>query len=169
MRDAWTQLLLPLLPPAPARVVDLGSGTGSLAVLCAQAGHRVLGVDISPKMVAAARAKAAQAGVDASFQVGDAAAPPVPGGTVDVALVRHVLWALPDPDAGVRRWVELLAPGGRLVLVEGRWSTGAGLSADDTVALVRRYRVEVELIRLDDPSLWGGAISDERYLVTSTR
>ncbi|MDQ3276431.1 MAG: class I SAM-dependent methyltransferase [Actinomycetota bacterium] len=37
VRAAWAQLLLPLMPPAPASVVDLGCGTGSLAVLLAQA------------------------------------------------------------------------------------------------------------------------------------
>jgi 2-polyprenyl-3-methyl-5-hydroxy-6-metoxy-1,4-benzoquinol methylase len=42
VRQAWADLLLPLLPPAPAHVVDLGCGTGSLAVLLAQHGNRVL-------------------------------------------------------------------------------------------------------------------------------
>ncbi len=41
VRAAWAQLLLPLMPPAPASVVDLGCGTGSLAVLLAQAGYQV--------------------------------------------------------------------------------------------------------------------------------
>lgn len=40
VREAWTSLLLPLLPPAPASVVDLGCGTGSLSVLLAGATSR---------------------------------------------------------------------------------------------------------------------------------
>ncbi|WP_249714450.1 class I SAM-dependent methyltransferase [Rhizomonospora bruguierae] len=167
VRAAWTRLLLPLMPTACARVADLGSGTGSLAVLLAQAGHRVSGVDLAPRMVEVARAKAAAAGVPAEFDVGDAATPPWPAGTFDVVLVRHVLWALPDPDAALQRWVELLKPDGRLVLVEGRWWTGGGLAAGQATDLVLRHRREAVVARLDDPTLWGGPIRDERYLLVS--
>ena len=55
VRSAWAELLLPLLPPSPARVADLGCGTGSLSLLMAEAGHHVSGLDISSAMVAAAR------------------------------------------------------------------------------------------------------------------
>lgn len=168
VRAAWSALLLPLVPPA-SRVADLGAGTGSLSVLLAQAGHRVTGVDLAPRMVAAARAKAVAAGVPATFAVADAAAPPLPEATFDVVLVRHVLWALPDPDDAVRRWVRLLVPGGRLVLVEGRWWSGAGLPAERTRALVLGHRAQAEVVPLPDPALWGGPIEDERYLVLSTR
>jgi SAM-dependent methyltransferase len=84
-------------------------------------------------------------------------------------LVRHVLWAMPDPDAALARWVGLLVPGGRLVLVEGRWWTGGGLAAAEVEALVRRHRDEATVTPLDDPDLWGGPITDERYLVVSDR
>jgi SAM-dependent methyltransferase len=167
VRDAWTRLLVPLMPPAPARIADLGSGTGSLAVLLAQAGHRVCGVDLAPRMVELARAKAAAAGVPAEFDVGDAASPPLPAASVDVILARHVLWALPDPDVAVERWVELLKSDGRLVLVEGRWWTGDGLTAQRATELVLRRRREAAVTRLDDPQLWGGPIRDERYLLVS--
>jgi hypothetical protein len=55
------------------------------------------------------------------------------------------------------------------LLVEGHWSTGAGLTAEETRALVRRHRREAEVERLDDPALWGRAIDDERYAVISRR
>src|SRR6476659_4867628 len=118
VRRAWAELLLPLLAPA-SRVADLGCGTGSLSVLLAEAGHRVDGVDLSPRMVQAATAKAAAAGVLATFVRGDAAQPPLDAGSYDVVLARHVLWALPDPVAALRRWCALLRPAGTLVLVEG--------------------------------------------------
>ena len=168
VRQAWAGLLLPRLPRA-ATVADLGCGTGSLAVLLAQAGHRVSGVDLAPRMVAAARAKAAGAGVRADVVVGDAADPPWPPGTFDVVLGRHVLWAMPDPGEALRRWVGLLRPGGLLLLVEGRWWTGGGLTAATTTELVLRHRGEATVERLDDPAFWGGPIADERYLVASRR
>jgi len=46
---AWSDLLLPLMPPAPSAVVDVGCGTGSLALLLVQAGHVVCGVDLSTR------------------------------------------------------------------------------------------------------------------------
>src|SRR4051794_28692105 len=72
VRDAWQRLLHAHLPPAPADVTDLGCGTGSLAVLLAQAGHRVRGIDLSDAMVSAAIAKADATGVTATFAQGDA-------------------------------------------------------------------------------------------------
>ena len=168
VRSAWSALLGPLLPPTPATVADVGSGTGSLAVLLAGAGYRVQGLDISARMVDVARAKAADAGVDATFRTGDAARPPWPAGTFDVVLVRHVLWAMPDADAALAAWLDLLAPGGRLLLIEGRWHTGAGLTAASATELVRRHRAHADVTVLDDAQLWGGPIADERYLVAST-
>ena len=150
-------------------MADLGCGTGSLSCLLASAGYEVRGTDLSPAMVEAARAKAAAAGLEVSFEVGDASEPNLPEGSFDVVLVRHVLWALPDHDAAVARWVRLLRPGGRLVLVEGFWHTGAGMRAVETEAVVRRHRSEVEVRRLDDPDLWGRPVDDERYLVVSRR
>jgi SAM-dependent methyltransferase len=167
VREAWARLLLPLMPPS-ASVADLGSGTGTLAVLLGQAGHRVSGLDIAPRMVDAARVKAASTGVDAEFIVGDAAAPPWAPGSFDVVLTRHVLWAMPDPDAALKRWLELLRPGGLLLLIEGRWSTGAGLTAEEVAELVLRHWAEATVRTLDDPAFWGGPITDERYLVASS-
>ena len=60
-----------------------------------------------------------------------------------------------------------LKSSGRLVLVEGNWSNGAGLSAEQTVALVEAAGRKTTLTRLTDPAYWGRAISDDRYLVTS--
>ena len=167
VRAAWAALLLPLLPPAPARILDLGCGTGSLAVLLAGAGHEVSGVDSSGRMLSLARAKAASAGVPLHLVRGDAADPPFAPASADV-LCRHVLWALPDRDAVVARWVRLLRPGGRLVLVEGNWATGAGLTAVDCRAAVLRHRNEAVVRQLGaDSALWGRDVDDERYVLVS--
>ena len=165
-RAAWRDLLLEHLPPAPATVADLGCGTGTLSVLLAQEGYDVRGVDLSPAMVERARAKADDV-PGATFAVGDASAPDLPAGFFDAVLSRHVLWALPDPAAGLRRWCDLLAPGGRLLLVEGRWFNGAGLSAADTTALLAGAQRSCEVRRLTEPVYWGRAIDDERYLAVS--
>ena len=53
-REAWRAHLQAWLPQPPGTVLDLGCGTGSLSELALDAGHRVIGVDLSPSMVAEA-------------------------------------------------------------------------------------------------------------------
>jgi ubiquinone/menaquinone biosynthesis C-methylase UbiE len=166
---AWAGLLLPLMPSAPATVADLGCGTGSLSVLLADEGHNIHGLDISPQMLSAAQRKAAGVDLSVEFDHGDASTPPYTLGAFDVVLARHVLWALPDPDAAFARWVQLLRPGGRILLIEGRWSTGAGIPARVCRGLVLRYRDQADIVPLKDPALWGRPIDDERYLLISHR
>jgi len=170
-REAWRALLARHLPAPPADVVDLGCGTGTLAVLLAEQGYQVRGTDLSPTMVAAARAKAGRAGLAGRVTVveGDAGAPSYDVGSADVVLCRHVLWALPDPAGALAAWGRMLRPGGVVVLVEGRWHTGGGLDASTCTRLVRELLADAEepvVEQLaDDPALWGRAVADERYLL----
>ncbi|MET1059614.1 MAG: class I SAM-dependent methyltransferase [Nocardioides sp.] len=166
-RAAWRAMLLGVLPPAPARIADLGCGTGTLAVLLAEDGYSVDGLDVSPEMVARARAKAEVAAVAVDVRLGDANAPDLDPATYDVVLSRHVLWAMDDPAAALDRWLALLAPGGVLVLVEGSWSTGAGIAAEEAVALVRAAGRDADLRRLPEAVYWGKEITDDRYLLVS--
>ena len=168
VRAAWVSLLSPLLPPAPARALDVGSGTGSVAVLLAELGYEVVGVDLAPLMVARAARKAQDHAVHVNFMIGDATEPPVEG-PFDVVVGRHVLWAMSAPSAALECWLRLLSPTGVLVLVEGFWHTGAGLPAADLLALVTARARALTWRRLSDqPALWGGPVTDERYLITAT-
>jgi SAM-dependent methyltransferase len=169
VRRAWAERLRGWLPGHAVDVLDLGCGTGSLSLLAAEQGHSVTGVDRSANMVDLARAKLA--GRDAVFLIGDAAEPPVGEERFDVVLVRHLLWALPDPGRALRHWRELLRPGGRLVLIEGVWGTvtPAGIPADRLTGLLTPLTGRVRVDRLsDDALLWGRAVDDERYAVVAT-
>jgi SAM-dependent methyltransferase len=163
VRAVWRELLLELLPPAPARVADLGCGTGTLSALLTEEGYDVTGLDFSPEMIARARRKAPSV----EFVEADASAPPLEPASYDVVLSRHVLWAMPDPAAALARWERLLRDGGRLVLVEGSWSTGAGLTGAETVALVEGLGRKATLQALAGAAYWGGETGDERYVVTA--
>ncbi|MEU8478585.1 methyltransferase domain-containing protein [Streptomyces hygroscopicus] len=190
VREAWAARLRGWLPERPGDVLDLGCGTGSLALLAAEAGHRVTGVDRSSRMARLAREKLA--GTGATVLVGDAAEPPVPERSFDVVLVRHLLWLLPDREAVLRRWVRLLRPGGRLVLIEGRWgesdpaslsaagqsgSVGlsaagqsglVGLSAAELSGLVGPLAERLSVEQLGpDAALWGRVVRDERYVLVA--
>ncbi|MFD7785985.1 class I SAM-dependent methyltransferase [Streptomyces nojiriensis] len=180
-RAAWARLLRSWLPAGPAGVLDVGCGTGSLSLLLAEAGHRVTGVDLAPRMVERAEAKLAAAGLAGRFLVGDAADPPTGQERYDVLLCRHLLWTLPDPGAALRAWTARLGPGGRLVLVEGRWReagesgvpyvAGAeslpwhgGITAAELAAAVRPLVSDLRIEPLSgDTELWGGPVTDERY------
>jgi SAM-dependent methyltransferase len=167
VRGAWRSLLMPQLPPAPARVADLGCGTGSLAVLLADVGYTVSGIDLSAGMIKRARDKAAAEGLTVDFAVGDASRPLWADNSFDVVLCRHVLWALEDHSAALQEWVRILRRSGRLILIEGRWGTGAGLPAAAVLELLTAVDRSATVLRLDDPRLWGMEITDERYLVLS--
>jgi SAM-dependent methyltransferase len=166
-REAWRRLLLAHLPTAPAAVADLGCGTGTLAVLLAAEGYAVTGLDFAPAMIKTARDKARRAGVRCRFVLSDAAAPSLPDASFDVVLARHVLWAMPQAGQVLAAWVRLLLPGGVLILAEGRWSPGAGLTAAEAGRMVLRHRGDATITTLDDPALWGRPITDERYLLVS--
>ncbi|WP_078876513.1 trifunctional class I SAM-dependent methyltransferase/NUDIX hydrolase/VOC family protein, partial [Streptomyces sp. 150FB] len=149
----------------PADVLDLGCGTGSLALLAAEQGHRVLAVDLSPRMAALAGAKLA--GTGAEVLVGDAVRPPVGERTFDVVLARHMLWMMPDPEDVLRHWTSLLRPGGRLVLIEGVWN-GTGLPAARVTAALTPLTEQVRHEPLSaDATLWGRPVDDVRYAVVA--
>ncbi len=116
---AWRAALRDALPEPGAAVLDVGAGTGALSLLAAELGFRVTALDLSEGMLAVARRKAGERGVDLTFVVRSAAEPPT--GPFDAVIERHVLWTLPDPEAALRAWREVTAPHGRLVLFEGVW------------------------------------------------
>ena len=166
VRKAWAVLLRECIPE-PSAVLDAGCGTGSLAVLMAEQGHTVTGLDLSPNMLTMARSKAARHDVEVCFHLADAAQPAVDAG-FDVVLARHLVWALPDPSAAVDRWLALLRDQGTLVLIEGLLDTGAGLSAQVLGDLLALKMTQMSVRPLDDPALWGRAITDEPYLLIAT-
>jgi SAM-dependent methyltransferase len=117
-RAAWRGTLELLLPAAPARVLDVGAGTGFLSLIAAELGHHVTAVDLSSGMLGRLQAKARQADLDVEIVEAEAAS--VPSGPFDAVMSRHLLWTLLEPKAALRAWHEV-APHGRLVLVESMW------------------------------------------------
>jgi ubiquinone/menaquinone biosynthesis C-methylase UbiE len=128
---AWRRVLTETLPPAPARVLDVGAGTGALALLAAELGYEVTALDLSEGMLAKAKEKAAERGLEVSFVVGPAGSPPT--GPFDAIVERHVLWTTPDPFATLRAWRGVASPGGRLVVCETIFGR------DDVISRARRW------------------------------
>jgi ubiquinone/menaquinone biosynthesis C-methylase UbiE len=125
-RAAWDRILDLVVPARRALdALDAGCGTGFLALELAARGHRVTAVDFAPAMLAEARRKAARRGVSIRFEEADAEHLPFPARSFDLAISRHLLWTLPHPEAAIDEWIRVLRPGGRLVVVDGQFDTGA--------------------------------------------
>ena len=123
--EAWIGAIERLLPPPPSNVLDVGTGTGFVALIASQLGHRVIGVDLSTAMLAEARVHAEHRGMRVTFTVGDAVAPPLEEESLDAVICRHLLWTLREPQVALRNWRRLLRPEGRVVVIDGFWFTQA--------------------------------------------
>jgi SAM-dependent methyltransferase len=118
---AWAAALRRFLPPPPAKVLDVGAGTGFLSVVLARQGYAVTAVDLSIGMLGRLRDKASEAGLQIDTVQADACAPALAG--FDGVVERHLLWTLPDPPAALEAW-RRAAPAGRLLLMESLGETG---------------------------------------------
>src|SRR5690348_16315483 len=114
---AWVRLIGELLPPAPADVLDAGTGTGFVATIAARLGHRVTATDLAGPMLAEARGSS----LAVRFVRGDAVAPSFPAASFDAVISRHLFWTLRDPAAALAAWRRLVRPGGRVVVIDGFW------------------------------------------------
>jgi SAM-dependent methyltransferase len=138
---AWAAALRRLLPEPPARVLDVGAGTGFLSLLLAGQGYEVTALDLSAGMLARLRAKAAERGLTIETVESDALHPPQ--GDFSTVVERHLLWTLPDPETALAAW-HAVAPAGRLVLVEGSWG---GYNVASVDALRFRAREVADRVR----------------------
>lgn len=95
-------------------VLDVGCGTGVVAVTAARAGAGVRGLDLSPVLLDEARRNAQVAGVDIEFSEGDVEALPWPDATFDVVLSQYGHMFAPRPEVAVAEMLRVLKPGGRI-------------------------------------------------------
>ena len=100
------------------RLVDIGTGTGRMLQLFGPGAERALGIDRSPEMLRLARAKLAEAGLDADLRQGDMYALPLGSDSADTVIIHQVLHYAQNPAAAVAEAARLLSPGGRLVVVD---------------------------------------------------
>ena len=103
-------------PTEGDRVLDLGCGTGNAALLAAERGASVIGVDPAQRLLDVAVAEATKRGLDARFVLGDAADIPIEDESIDVLVsVFGVIFAS-DAEAAAAEIDRVTAPGGRAVL-----------------------------------------------------
>ena len=127
----WSRLVAPRLVdftdlPQRGRMLDVGSGTGSLAFAIAERRlhARVLGIDPSEEYVTYASSRNAFAD-RASFEVGDAQHLRYPDASFDAALSLLVFNFIPDPKGALLELRRVIKPGGKLSAAV--WDYGAGM------------------------------------------
>lgn len=152
------------------RIVLVGVGTGADLPLLPE-GVRAVGLDLSPAMLARARARLPLAGRDVELVEADAQALPGEAGSFDAAVLNLILSVVPDPAACLRETLRLLRSGGRAVvfdkfLVEGtRPSLRRRIANAATTAFgtdINRRLGEIVagqpcVVEVNEPSLLGGA------------
>jgi ubiquinone/menaquinone biosynthesis C-methylase UbiE/DNA-binding transcriptional ArsR family regulator len=100
-------------------VLDVGTGTGRMLQLLSPHAERVVGVDLSPAMLAVARAGVERASLrNVQLRQGDIYALPVERDAYDLVLVHQVLHYLDDPLRALKEAARAMRPGGRLVVVD---------------------------------------------------
>ncbi len=109
-------------PKVGERVVDLGSGAGMdsfFAALCVGQGGKVIGVDMTPDMVARSRRLARQLGfANVEFRAGVIEQTPVEDGWADVVISNGVINLCPDKLGVYREVARVLRPGGRMMVAD---------------------------------------------------
>jgi SAM-dependent methyltransferase len=128
--------LVELVDPHPGEsVLDIGTGSGGLALLAAQTGARVTGIDVAPDGIERARERAAEAGLDARFDVGGAQSLPYGDADFDVVLSTFGIIFAPDHRRAAQELARVCRPGGRLGLALMPMDSRAG----EAISIFREY------------------------------
>ncbi|MEW6513521.1 MAG: class I SAM-dependent methyltransferase [Pseudomonadota bacterium] len=97
-------------------VLDVGCGAGTQSRFWTDENHRYRGIDINEPLVQLARARAAEQGIDARFDIGTATALPCGDQSVDICLLPELLEHVADWQACLNEAIRVLRPGGLIYI-----------------------------------------------------
>lgn len=120
--EAWKSIMKEVFGDSPLKILDIGTGPGTIAIVLSEMGHEVTALDFSDSMLSHARANASARGAEVAFVKGDAADLPFSDNSFDAVISRNVLWTLPDPVKALTEWKRVISPDGKLTYIDGDWS-----------------------------------------------
>jgi SAM-dependent methyltransferase len=143
------------------RVLDVGTGSGLVAIIAAQHGACATGIDPTPELLAKAKENAALAGCrDIEWHEGTAEVLPFADASFDVVLSQYAHMFSPQPEAAAREMLRVVKPGGRIAFAA--W-TPDGL-APRLMGLTFRYLPPMPGAAPPSPFEWGDADGVRTYL-----
>jgi SAM-dependent methyltransferase len=146
--------LIELVDPRPDEsVLDIGTGSGSLALLAARTGARVTGIDIAEDGIERARARAAEEGLDVHFDVGDAQSLPYREAEFDAVMSTFGVIFASDHRRAALELARVCRPGGRLGLALMPMHSRAA----DTVSVLRDFGTDDDG---DHPAAFADRVDD---------
>jgi SAM-dependent methyltransferase len=163
-KEGWKHFapLEALTTPAAARLVrfagvaqrmhvlDVGCGTGVVAITAARLGAQVRGVDLTPELLERARENSRIADVEIEWGEGDVEELPFKDGEFDVVLSQFAHIFAPSPEVSIREMIRVLRPGGTIAF--STWP--AELLVGRTMAVAARY-MPPPPPGVTSPILWG--------------
>jgi SAM-dependent methyltransferase len=136
---------------AGERVLDVGCGTGVVAITASRRGAHASGLDLTPSLLERARTNAATAGVDIDFVEGDTEALPYPDDSFDIVLSQFGHIFAPRPAVAVREMLRVLRTGGRIAFSTWPPEHVTGL----LFTLIARHWPPPAGLESAPPVLWG--------------
>ena len=124
LAGAHDHLMRAFQPVEGERWLDVATGTGEIAIRAARGGAVVTGLDLAPELLETARARAGEAGVEVSFDEGDAEGMPYDDASFDTVTSTFGVMFAPDHQAAADELARVCRPGGRLGLLTWHPSLG---------------------------------------------
>jgi SAM-dependent methyltransferase len=124
--DIHERVIERLAPEPGDRWLDLACGTGAMAERARAAGASVTGLDLAPDLIATAKERADELGLDIEYVVGDAERMEFPDASFDKVSSTCGIMFTPDHEASARELARVTAPGGRIALAN--WTPTGGLA-----------------------------------------
>jgi len=115
-RELWTEVITQLLgSDQQLKILDMGTGTGFLALLLAELGYKVTGADWAASKLEKAKKKMERTGNFVNFVVEDAENLSFESEQFDAVVSRHLVWTLANPDSAFKEWARVTKPGGKVL------------------------------------------------------